>query len=625
MSTKEKYEQTKLPMVPIRDVVIFPYMMVPFVIGRESSVNALEAALRGDKRIFLATQHDATVDNPKPNEIYQVGTISNIVQSLKLPDGNTKVLVEGIERARILQLNEEEGYWKANLRLSPFRNQAFTGYDTLATRLSGQFEQYVKLSQNLNADQALAAIKVDDVGRLADTICSHMVLSIEEKQELIEIFNPVERCKRLAEILDVEIEKLHVDRSVQNRVKRQMERAQKEYYLNEKIKAIQRELGKKDEKSEIEELRRKIELAGMPKDALEKAMQELKRLEMMPPMSAESTVSRNYLDWLIAMPWKKRSREIRDIELAEKVLNEDHYGLEKVKERILEFLAVRQLVKKPKGSILCFVGPPGVGKTSLGMSIARATGRKFVRLALGGVRDEAEIRGHRRTYIGALPGQIIQMIKKAGTVNPVFLLDEVDKMSMDFRGDPSAALLEVLDPEQNSSFQDHYIEVEYDLSEVMFVATANTLNIPPALLDRMEVIRLSGYTEDEKMNIATKYLLPKQMKNAGLQEGELSVSEAAIRDIVRYYTREAGVRAMEREISKICRKAVKQLLTERQAAGEADKPHRITVTPKNLDKFLGVRRYTFGMAEKQNQVGQVTGLAWTEVGGELLTIEAGEG
>src|SRR5437867_3957807 len=417
MSTKEKYEQTKLPMVPIRDVVIFPFMMVPFVIGRESSVNALEAALRGDKRIFLATQHDATIDNPKPNEIYQVGTISNIVQSLKLPDGNTKVLVEGIERARILQLVEEEGFWKANLRLSPFRNQSFSGYDTVASRLSTQFEQYVKLSQNLNADQALAAIKVDDIGRLADTICAHMVLTIEEKQELIEIFNPVERCKRLADILDVEIEKLHVDRSVQNRVKRQMERAQKEYYLNEKIKAIQRELGKKDEKSEIEE----------------------------------------------------------------------HYGLDKVKERILEFLAVRQLVKKPKGSILCFVGPPGVGKTSLGMSIARATGRKFVRLALGGVRDEAEIRGHRRTYIGALPGQIIQMIKKAGTINPVFLLDEVDKMSMDFRGDPSAALLEVLDPEQNSTFQDHYLDVEYDLSQVMFIATANVMHtIPQPLQDRME-------------------------------------------------------------------------------------------------------------------------------------------
>src|SRR5881409_1587640 len=555
MSTKEKYEQTKLPMVPIRDVVIFPFMMVPFVIGRESSVNALETALRGDKRIFLATQHDATVDNPRPNEIYQIGTISNIVQSLKLPDGNTKVLVEGIERARILQLVEEEGFWKANLRLSPFRNQSFSGYDTVASRLSTQFEQYVKLSQNLNADQALASIKVDDIGRLADTICAHMVLSIEERQELIEIFNAAERCKRLADVLDIEIEKLHVDRSVQNRVKRQMERAQKEYYLNEKIKAIQRELGKKDEKSEIEELRRKIETSGMPKDAYEKAIQELKRLEMMPPMSAESTVSRNYLDWLLAVPWKKKSREIRDIDRAEKTLEEDHYGLEKIKERILEFLAVRQLVKNPKGSILCFVGPQGVGKTSLGMSIAKATGRKFVRMSLGGVRDEAEIRGHSRTYIGALPGQIIQMMKKAGTKNPVFMLDEVDKMSMDFRGDPSAALLEVLDPEQNFMFVDHCLDVEYDLSQVFFVATANVMHtIPAALQDRMEVLRLHGYTELEKIEIAKQYLVKKQMLQAGLTEKNLKFADEAIIAQIRSYTREAGVRNLEREIGNVCRK-----------------------------------------------------------------------
>src|SRR5215467_8278368 len=517
MSSKEKYETAKLPMVPIRDVVVFPFQMAAFFIGRESSVHALEAALASDKRIFLATQHDPTIDNPKPNDIYQVGTVVGIVQSLKQPDGNTKVLVEGIERARILQLGEEDGFWKANLRLSPFRNQTFTGYDTLASRLTQQFEQYVKLSQNLNADQALAAIKVEDAGRLADTICAHLVLSIEEKQELIEIFNPVERCKRLADVLDIEIEKLHVDRSVQNRVKRQMERAQKEYYLNEKIKAIQRELGKKDEKSELEELRRKVEMAGMPKDAYDKATQELKRLEMMPPMSAESTVSRNYLDWLIAVPWRKKSREIRDVDLAETVLNEDHYGLEKIKERILEFLAVRRLVKDPKGSILCFVGPPGVGKTSLGMSIAKATGRKFVRLSLGGVRDEAEVRGHRRTYIGALPGQIVQMMKKAGTMNPVFLLDEVDKMSMDFRGDPSSALLEVLDPEQNSTFQDHYLDVEYDLSQVMFIATANVLHtIPQALRDRMEVLQLAGYTELEKIEISKKFLAPKAVEGAGL-------------------------------------------------------------------------------------------------------------
>ena len=461
MSTKNKYEQAKLPMVPIRDVVIFPYMLVPFVIGRKSSVRALEAAMDGDKRIFLSTQYDASVDNPKPNEIYQVGTISNLVQALKLPDGNTKVLVEGIERARILNITEEDGHLKANLRLSPFKNQTFSGYDNLIARVSQLFEQYVKLSQNVNYEQVVSAIRLDDIGRLADTVCSHLTLSVEEKQELIEMFNPVERCKRLADLLGIEIDKLQVDRSIQSRVKRQMERAQKEYYLNEKIKAIQRELGRKDEKSDLNELRAKIDEAGMPEEAHEKAIQELRRLEMMPAMSAESTVSRNYVDWLVAVPWKKRSREIRDIETAERILNEDHYGLDKVKDRILEFLAVRQLVKKPKGSILCFAGPPGVGKTSLGMSIARATGRKFVRLALGGIRDEAEIRGHRRTYIGAMPGQIIQMIKKAGTVNPVFLLDEVDKMSMDFRGDPGAALLEVLDPEQNSSFNDHYLDVDY--------------------------------------------------------------------------------------------------------------------------------------------------------------------
>src|SRR5438876_39720 len=579
----------------------YTFMIVPFVIGHESSVQAFESALHGDKRIFLSTQHDATVDNPKPNEIFQVGTISNIVQSLKLPDGNTKVLVEGIERARILQLAEEEGFWKANLRLSPFRNQSFSGYDTVASRLSTQFEQYVKLSQNLNADQALAAIKVDDVGRLADTICAHMVLSIEEKQELIEIFNPIERCKRLADILDVEIEKLHVDRSVQNRVKRQMERAQKEYYLNEKIKAIQRELGKKDEKSEIEELRRKIETSGMPKDAFEKAMQELKRLEMMPPMSAESTVSRNYLDWLLAVPWKKKSREIRDIETAERVLNEDHYGLDKVKERILEFLAVRQLVKKPKGSILCFVGPPGVGKTSLGMSIARATGRKFVRLALGGVRDEAEVRGHRRTYIGALPGQIIQMIKKAGTVNPVFLLDEVDKMSMDFRGDPSAALLEVLDPEQNNTFLDHYLDVEFDLSSVMFICTANVLHtVPQALRDRMEVMQLAGYTAIE---------------NVGLTKDNIRFIEEAFSTIIQRYTREAGVRNLEREISSVCRKVARKVVTEGKSFTEEINSEKVT-------QYLGVPRFRNTMAEETNEIGIATGLAWTEVGGEILVTEA---
>ncbi len=616
MSTKDKYEQVTLPMVPIRDVVIFPYMLVPFVIGRKSSVRALEAALEGDKRIFLATQYDASVDNPKANEIYQIGTIANLVQALKLPDGNTKILVEGIERARILQMSEDDGHLRANLRLSPFRNQSFTGYDTLISRVSQLFEQYVKLSQNVNYEQVLSAIRMDDIGRLADTVCSHLTLSIEEKQELIEIFNPVERCKRLADLLDIEIEKLQVDRSIQSRVKRQMERAQKEYYLNEKIKAIQRELGKKDVKSDLEELRANIEEAGMPKDAYEKAMQEMRRLEMMPQMSAESTVSRNYVDWLIAVPWKKRTREIRNIEAAERILNEDHYGLDKVKDRILEFLAVRQLVKKPKGSILCFAGPPGVGKTSLGMSIARATGRKFVRIALGGIRDEAEIRGHRRTYIGALPGQIIQMIKKAGTMNSVFLLDEVDKMSMDFRGDPAAALLEVLDPEQNSTFNDHYLDVDYDLSQVMFIATANVLHtIPQPLQDRMEILRLPGYTEQEKKEIAKRFLIPKQVETTGITHKQLQFEDETVPTIIRRYTREAGVRNLEREISSVCRKVSRAVVRE-------GKKYQTRISPDNLVDYLGIPKYRPDRPEEKNEIGLVTGLAWTEVGGEILSTEA---
>ena len=616
MSTKDKYEQVKLPMVPIRDVVIFPYMLVPFVIGRKSSVRALEAALDGDKRIFLATQYDASVDDPKPNEIYQIGTISNLVQALKLPDGNTKVLVEGIERARILKLGEEDGHVTANLRLSPFRNQSFAGHDNLIARVSQLFEQYVKLSQNTNYEQVLSAIRMGDIGRLADTVCAHLTLSVEEKQELIEIFNPVERCKRLADLLDIEIEKLQVDRSIQSRVKRQMERAQKEYYLNEKIKAIQRELGKKDEKSDLDELREKIEEAGMPKEAYEKTIQELRRLGMMPAMSAEGTVSRNYVDWLIAVPWKKRSREIRDIEAAERILNEDHYGLDTVKDRILEFLAVRQLVKKPKGSILCFAGPPGVGKTSLGMSIARATGRKFVRLALGGIRDEAEIRGHRRTYIGAMPGQIIQLIKKAGTMNPVFLLDEVDKMSMDFRGDPAAALLEVLDPEQNGSFNDHYLDVDYDLSQVMFIATANVLHtIPRALQDRMEILRIPGYTEQEKSEIARRFLIPKQLGTTGITSKQLKFTHDAVPTLIRGYTREAGVRNLEREVSSVCRKVSRAVVRE-------GKKYKADVTPENLADYLGIPKYRSSRHEEKNEIGLVTGLAWTEVGGEILETEA---
>ncbi len=518
---KEKFETRKLPMMPIRDVVIFPYMMTPFIVGRESSVRALEEALASDRKIFLATQHDASIDEPKPHEIYQVGTIANIVQNLKLPDGNIKVLVEGVERGKILKLTNVEGYFEAEVRTVKYPTEPSKTLESAMQRVHNLFDQYVKLCQSLNLEPVIIT-GMSDPAKLSDTIAQNLQLSIEEKQELLEIFDPAERLNRIADVLDIEIEKLNMDRTIQTRVKRQMERAQKEYYLNEKIKAIQKELGR-GEKSEFDELKKKIDTAGMSKEVHEKAIQELKKLEAMPPMSAESTVSRNYLDWLLAVPWKKKSKEIRNIEHAEKILNQDHYGLEKIKDRILEFLAVRQLVKNPKGSILCFVGPPGVGKTSLGMSIAKATGRKFVRMSLGGVRDEAEIRGHRRTYIGALPGQIIQMMKKAGTKNPVFMLDEVDKMASDFRGDPSSALLEVLDPEQNWMFQDHYLDVEYDLSQVFFVATANVLHsIPAALQDRMEVLRLHGYTELEKVEIAKQFLVRKQREATGLTEKQLT-------------------------------------------------------------------------------------------------------
>src|SRR5256714_4061003 len=540
LTSKEKSDTKRLPMMPIRDVVIFPYMMTAFVVGRESSVRALEEAMAGDKKIFLATQHDASIDEPKPNEIYSVGTIVNIVQSLKLPDGNIKVLVEGVERGRVVSVADDEGFFRATVRTSAYKVETGQQLDALVSRVTTLFEQYVKLSQNLNYETMIAAIRVDEPGKLADTVGANLQLTIEEKQELLEIFDPIDRLTRVAEMLDIEIEKLNVDRTIQGRVKRQMEKAQKEYYLNEKIKAIQKELGR-GEKSEIDELKKRIEMAGMTKDALEKAMAELKRLENMPPMSAESTGSRDYLDWLLAAPWKKKSKEIRDLKFAEQVLESDHYGLEKIKDRILEFLAVRRLVKNPKGSILCFVGAPGVGKTSLGMSIAKATGRKFVRMSLGGVRDEAEIRGHRRTYIGALPGQIIQMMKKAGTRNPVFMLHEVDKMSMDFRGDPSAALLEVLDPEQNFMFSDHYLDVEYDLSQVFFIATANVMHtIPPALQDRMEVLRLHGYTEVEKVEIAKQFLVRKQRLAAGLTEKNITFTDDAIAAGIRGFTREGG-------------------------------------------------------------------------------------
>ena len=631
-------------MMPIREVVIFPHMMTPFLVGRESSVRALEEALAGDKKIFLATQHDASVDEPRPDEIYSVGTVANIVQSLKQADGNLKVLVEGVERGKILSVSDEEGYFKATIKTFSYKVESGSQLDALSSRVTNLFEQYVKLSQNVNYDTMVAAIRGDDPGKLADTVGANMQLATEEKQDLLEIFDPIDRLTRVAEMLDIEIEKLNVDRTVQGRVKRQMEKAQKEYYLNEKIKAIQKELGR-GEKSEFDELKKKIDTAGMTKDAHEKATAELKRLENMPPMSAESTVSRNYLDWLLAVPWKKKSKEIRDLPFAQKILESDHYGLEKIKERILEFLAVRRLVKDPKGSILCFVGAPGVGKTSLGMSIAKATGRKFVRLSLGGVRDEAEVRGHRRTYIGALPGQIIQMMKKAGVRNPVFMLDEVDKMSTDFRGDPSAALLEVLDPEQNFMFVDHYLDVEYDLSQVFFIATANVLHtIPPALQDRMEVIRLSGYTELEKLEIAKRFLVPKQRKETGLSEAQLEFQDQGINELIQHYTREAGVRNLEREVGNVCRKIARTVVNAEAAKAESSKAakadsskaesskkdakkkgagiEKVVISPLKVNDLLGPQKFREQQTEKKNEVGSTVGLAWTEVGGSILTTEA---
>jgi len=607
-------EPRKLPMMPIRDMVIFPHMMTPFVVGRASSVRALEEALAGDRKIFLATQHDAAVDEPSADDIYQTGTIGNIVQSVRMPDGNIKVLVEGVERARALEVTDDDGYFVAKVRTGKTQLTITPLVEQSMQRVHTLFEQYVKLQQSLNHETLAAGVRMDEPSKLADTIAASLQLTIDEKQQLLDVFDPETRLARVGDVLDVAIEKLNMDRTIQSRVKRQMEKAQKEYYLNEKIKAIQKELGR-GEKSEFEELKKKIEQAGMPKDVLEKSLQELRKLESMPPMSAESTVSRNYLDWLLAVPWKKRSKEIRSIEHAQEILNTDHYGLEKIKERILEFLAVRQLVKNPKGSILCFVGPPGVGKTSLGMSIAKATGRKFVRLSLGGVRDEAEIRGHRRTYIGALPGQIIQSMKKAGTKNPVFMLDEIDKMASDFRGDPASALLEVLDPEQNTSFQDHYLDVEYDLSNVLFVATANVLHtIPSALQDRMEILRLHGYTELEKMEIAKQYLVKKQREATGLTEEQVVFEDDALQGIIRGYTREAGVRNLEREIGNVCRKVARKVV-------ESGADHRELLTGANLSDLLGVEKFRDSMAEEKSEIGLVTGLAWTEVGGTILQTE----
>jgi ATP-dependent Lon protease len=608
-------EPTQLPLLPLRDVVVFPHMVIPLFVGRPKSIKALEAAMEQGKSIMLAAQKAAAKDEPSPEDIYEIGCIANILQMLKLPDGTVKVLVEGAQRARIHQITEIDTHFVADL--SPVESESGDESEVEAMRraIVQQFDQYVKLNKKIPPEILTSLAGIDDAGRLADTIAAHLPLKLEQKQVILEIFNVAKRHEHLLGQLESELDILQVEKRIRGRVKRQMEKSQREYYLNEQVKAIQKELGEGEEGADLEDLDKKIIAAKMPKEAREKAQNELKKLKLMSPMSAEATVVRNYIDVLIGLPWKKKSKVNNDLKHAEKVLEDDHYGLDKIKERILEYLAVQQRVEKVKAPILCFVGPPGVGKTSLGQSIARATNRKFVRMALGGVRDEAEIRGHRRTYIGSMPGKILQSLTKTGVRNPLFLLDEIDKLGQDFRGDPASALLEVLDPEQNHTFGDHYVEVDFDLSDVMFVATANSYNIPAALLDRMEVIRLSGYTEDEKTNISQRYLLPKQIKNNGLKNSEISVAESAIRDIIRYYTREAGVRSLEREISKICRKVVKMLLLKKQE-------QKVTVTAKNLGKFLGVRRFDFGMAEKENQVGQVIGLAWTEVGGDLLTIES---
>ncbi len=612
-------EQTEqaIPVLPLRDVVVYPHMVIPLFVGREKSINALDTAMQDDKKILLVAQKNAEIDDPAIDDIHEIGTLSTILQLLKLPDGTVKVLVEGAERVKITGYESTDSFFTARIELLEQDSTADEKEMEILTRsLLAMFDQYVKLNKKVPPEILTSLSGIEEPGRLADTIAAHMSLKLDEKQKILEINSCHQRLERLMVLIEGEIDIMQIEKRIRGRVKQQMEKSQREYYLNEQMKAIQKELGDmEDTPNELEELEQKIEKAGMSKEAKEKATTELNKLKMMSPMSAEATVVRNYVDWLVNVPWKKRTKIRHDLAAAESILEEDHYGLEKVKERILEYLAVQQRVKKLKGPILCLVGPPGVGKTSLGRSIARATGRKFTRMSLGGVRDEAEIRGHRRTYIGSLPGKIIQNLAKMGARNPLFLLDEMDKMSMDFRGDPSSALLEVLDPEQNNTFGDHYLEVDFDLSDVMFVATANTMNIPAPLLDRMEVIRIPGYTEDEKINIAMRYLLGKQIENSGLKKEEISVSQNAIRDIVRFYTREAGVRNLEREISKICRKVVKELVLH-------EKGKKITVTPRNLEKYLGVKRFRYGRAEENDQVGQVTGLAWTEVGGELLTIES---
>ncbi|MFJ5445208.1 endopeptidase La [Methylobacillus methanolivorans] len=613
-------ESGLLPLLPLRDVVVYPHLVIPLFVGREKSVKALELASEQDKQILLVAQKSPNKDEPDAEDLYDVGTVATVLQMLKLPDGTVKVLVEGLHRVKVLEFVETQECFAAKTEMieSPAGDDSQT--QALMRTVFTQFDQYVKLNKKIPPEILTSLATIDDAGRLADTITAHLTLKLEEKQRILEMFSVSERLEHLLSLLESEIDILQVEKRIRGRVKRQMEKSQREYYLNEQVKAIQKELGEQDENADIDELEKRIADARMPKDALTKANAELKKLKMMSPMSAEATVVRNYIETLVGLPWKKKTKISRDLGIAEDILDADHYGLEKVKERIVEYLAVQQRVDKLKAPILCLVGPPGVGKTSLGQSIAKAVNRKFVRVALGGVRDESEIRGHRRTYIGSMPGKILQSMTKVGVKNPLFLLDEVDKMGQDFRGDPSSALLEVLDPEQNHTFVDHYVEVEYDLSDVMFVATANSLNIPGPLLDRMEVIRVAGYTEDEKVNIAMRYLLPKQLKTHGLKENEISVSEATIRDVVRFYTREAGVRSLDREISKVCRKVVKEILTSKPKAGAA--PRKVTVTPKNLEKYLGVQRFDYGVAAKENQVGQVTGLAWTEVGGELLTIES---
>ncbi len=603
------------PLLPLRDVVVFPHMVIPLFVGRSKSIKALETAMEAGKSIALVAQKSATKDDPGTDDLYAIGSMANILQMLKLPDGTVKVLVEGTQRANVLRVYDAKSHFDAEVQIVPAEDGTDSESEAMRRVLIAQFDQYVKLNKKIPPEILTSLAGIDDAGRLADTIAAHLPLKLEQKQEVLEIFGVRKRLEHLLGLLEGEIDILQVEKRIRGRVRRQMEKSQREYYLNEQVKAIQKELGDGEEGTDFDELEKKIKAAHMSKEARTKAELELKKLRLMSPMSAEATVVRNYIDILVGLPWKKKTKISADLKKAEVVLEEDHYGLDKVKERILEYLAVQQRMDKMKAPILCLVGPPGVGKTSLGQSIARATNRKFVRMSLGGVRDESEIRGHRRTYIGSMPGKILQNMSKVAVKNPLFLLDEVDKMGMDMRGDPSSALLEVLDPEQNSTFVDHYVEVEYDLSEVMFVATANTLNIPDALMDRMEIIHVSSYMEDEKINIAMRYLVPKAIKNNGLKPEEINISESALRDIVRYYVREAGVRGLEREISKICRKVVKALLLK-------DRNTKVTINSRNLDKYLGVRRYSYGVAEKSNQVGQVTGLAWTEVGGELLTIEA---